>query len=86
MKELNKDGKIVVIGYDSGKQQMDAIRSGVDGRRDHPGPGRHRLQGRRGRRRRRSRARSCEKNIDTGFHWYDKTNMDSAEMKPLLYD
>ena len=24
--------------------------------------------------------------IDTGFYWYDKTNIDSAEMKPLLYD
>ena len=27
-----------------------------------------------------------EKNIDTGFKWYDKTNVDSPEMKPLLYD
>jgi len=26
------------------------------------------------------------KNIDTGFKWYDKTNVDSPEMKPLLYD
>ena len=24
--------------------------------------------------------------IDTGFMWYDKTNIDSAEMQPLLYD
>ena len=29
---------------------------------------------------------SVPKNIDTGFHWYDKTNIDSAEIKPLLYD
>ena len=26
------------------------------------------------------------KAIDTGYKWYDKTNVDSAEMKPLLYD
>ena len=26
VKELGMEGKIVVIGYDSGKQQMDAIR------------------------------------------------------------
>jgi ABC-type sugar transport system substrate-binding protein len=27
--ELGKEGQIVIIGYDSGKQQKDAIRSGV---------------------------------------------------------
>ena len=48
--ELNKAGKIVVIGYDSGQQQLDAIRSGEEVRRDHPGPDRHWLQGRRSRR------------------------------------
>ena len=26
------------------------------------------------------------KTIDTGFHWYDKTNIDSPEIKPLLYE
>jgi ribose transport system substrate-binding protein len=26
------------------------------------------------------------KSIDTGFHWYDKTNIDSEEIKPLLYE
>ena len=24
--------------------------------------------------------------IDTGFFWYDKTNIDSDEIKPLLYE
>ena len=28
--ELGKEGELVVIGYDSGKQQMDAIRSGLE--------------------------------------------------------
>ena len=26
-----------------------------------------------------------EKNIDTGFHWYDKTNIESEDIAPLLY-
>lgn len=25
------------------------------------------------------------KKIDTGFFWYDKTNMDSAQIKAVLY-
>ena len=25
------------------------------------------------------------KNIDTGFHWYDKTNIDDPTIVPLLY-
>jgi len=29
-KELNMGGKLVIIGYDSGKQQKDAIRSGFE--------------------------------------------------------
>jgi ribose transport system substrate-binding protein len=29
VKELKKEGKITVIGYDAGKQQKDAVRSGV---------------------------------------------------------
>jgi ribose transport system substrate-binding protein len=24
--------------------------------------------------------------IDTGFHWYDKTNIDEAEIAAVLYD
>jgi len=26
------------------------------------------------------------KTIDTGFHWYDATNIDSDDIKPLLYE
>jgi ribose transport system substrate-binding protein len=28
---------------------------------------------------------SLPKTIDTGFHWFDKTNIDSDTIKPLLY-
>ena len=40
VKESGK--KVVLIGYNSGKEQMDAIRSGLMARRDHPEPDRHR--------------------------------------------
>ena len=29
---------------------------------------------------------SVEKLIDTGYAWYDKSNIDSDEIKPLLYE
>ncbi|MOA40770.1 D-ribose transporter subunit RbsB [compost metagenome] len=78
-------GKIVVIGFDSGKQLMDAIRSGVVAgavTQDPIGIGyqavKAAVQAIKG--------ETVEKNIDTGFHWYDKNNIDSDEIKPLLYE
>ncbi|UJF32381.1 ABC transporter substrate-binding protein [Paenibacillus hexagrammi] len=82
--ELKKD-KIVVIGFDSGKQQIEAIRSGkMLGAitQDPIGIGywavKAAVQSLKG--------ESVPKTIDTGFHWFDKTNMDSDEIKPLLYN
>jgi ribose transport system substrate-binding protein len=83
--ESKKDGKIVVIGFDSGKQQMDAIRSGKMAgaiTQDPIGIGywsvKAAVQAIKG--------ETVPKNIDTGFHWYDKTNIDAADIKPLLYE
>ncbi len=83
--ELQMNGKIVVVGFDSGKQLMDAIRSGVVAgavTQDPIGIGyqavKAAVQAIKG--------EAVEKNIDTGFHWYDKNNMDSDEIKPLLYE
>jgi ribose transport system substrate-binding protein len=83
--EAKKDGKVIIIGYDSGKLQKDAIRSGkMSGAvtQDPIGIGywavKAAVQAVKG--------ETVPKSIDTGFHWYDKTNMDSAEIKPLLYD
>ena len=82
--ELKKD-KIIVIGYDSGKQQIDAIKSGKMAGAITQDPigigywsvkaGVMAVKG-----------EKVEKNIDTGFHWYDKTNIDTAEIKALLYN
>ncbi|WP_373426154.1 substrate-binding domain-containing protein [Paenibacillus radicibacter] len=83
--ELKKDGKIKVIGYDSGKQQQEAIRSGKMAgaiTQDPIGIGywavKAAVQAKKG--------ESVPKNIDTGFHWYDKTNIDSPDIKVLLYN
>jgi ribose transport system substrate-binding protein len=85
VKELKKAGKIVVIGYDAGKQQKDAIRSGVEAgavSQDPVGIGFKAVEAAV----KALKGEKVPKNIDTGFKWYDKTNMDSPEMKPLLYD
>jgi ribose transport system substrate-binding protein len=85
VKESGKEGKIVVIGYDAGKQQKDAVRSGVEAgaiTQDPVGIGYKCVEAAV----KAIKGEQLPKTIDTGFHWYDKTNVDSAEMKPLLYD
>jgi len=85
VKELKKEGSIVVIGYDSGKQQLDAIRAGTEAgaiTQDPIGIGFKCVEAAF----KAMNGEKVEKNIDTGFHWYDKTNIDSADIKPLLYE
>jgi len=84
VKELGKEGQIVVIGYDSGQQQMDAIRSGVEAgaiTQDPIGIGYKCVEAAV----KALKGEKLPKTIDTGFHWYDKTNIDSPEIAPLLY-
>jgi ribose transport system substrate-binding protein len=84
VKESGKAGSITVIGYDSGQQQMDAIRAGTEAgaiTQDPIGIGYKCVE---------SAVKAIKgdklpKMIDTGFHWYDKTNIDAADIKPLLY-
>jgi ribose transport system substrate-binding protein len=84
VKELQKEGKIVVIGYDSGKQQLDAIRSGAESgaiTQDPIGIGYKCVEAAV----KAMKGETLPKTIDTGFHWYDKTNIDSDQIKALLY-
>ena len=82
--EMGKEGDIVVIGYDSGQQQMDAIRSGVEAgaiTQDPIGIGYKCVEAA-------VKALNGEdlpKEIDTGFHWYDANNIDDDAISPLLY-
>jgi ribose transport system substrate-binding protein len=82
--ELGREGEIVVIGYDSGQQQMDAIRAGTEAgaiTQDPIGIGYKAVEAA-------VMAIMGEEVppvIDTGFHWYDATNIDDEDIAPLLY-
>jgi len=81
----SKRKDIIVIGYDAGKQQKDAIRSGIEAgaiTQDPVGIGYKTVESAV----KALKGEKLPKIIDTGFHWYDKTNIDDADMKPLLYD
>ncbi|RIK55402.1 MAG: BMP family ABC transporter substrate-binding protein [Chloroflexi bacterium] len=83
--ELGKEGQIVVIGYDSGKQQMDAVRSGVMAgaiTQNPIGIGYKCVEAAL----KAINGEEVPKVIDTGFFWYDASNIDSAEIAPLLYE
>jgi ribose transport system substrate-binding protein len=74
-----------VIGYDSGQQQMDAIRSGAEAgaiTQDPIGIGYKCVEAAV----KAINGESQPDTIDTGFHWYDATNIDSDEIAPLLYE
>ncbi len=84
VKELGMEKKIVVIGYDSGQQQMDAIRSGVEAgaiTQDPIGIGYKCVESAV----KAIKGETLPKSIDTGFHWYDASNIDAADIAPLLY-
>lgn len=83
--EENKVGKIVLVGFDAGKLQKDAVKSEIMLGAISQDPvmigykaveaACKVLQG-----------EKVENTIDTGYKWYDKTNIDSEGLKPLLYD
>jgi ribose transport system substrate-binding protein len=83
--ELNMAGELVVIGYDAGAPQKAAIRSGLQAgavSQDPVNIGYKCVESA-------VKAIAGEELplvIDTGFKWYDATNIDDPEMQPLLYD
>jgi len=84
VKELGKEGKITVIGYDSGQQQIDAIKSGVEAgaiTQNPIGIGAKCVEAAV----KAIKGESQPKTIDTGFFWYDKTNIDNPEIAAVLY-
>lgn len=77
--------KVVIIGYDSGKAQKDAIRSGLMAgaiTQNPVGIGYETVKAAVAA----AKGEAVEKNIDTGFYWYDKTNIDNPEIAAVLYD
>ena len=83
--ESGAAGKITVIGYDSGKQQIDAIKAGTEAgaiTQDPIGIGYKCVESAL----KAIKGETLPKTIDTGFHYYDKTNIDNADIKALLYE
>jgi ribose transport system substrate-binding protein len=83
--ELDMAGDLVVIGYDSGVQQMEAIRSGAQAgaiTQDPIGIGYYAVEAAV----MALRGEEIPTTIDTGFHWYDAENIDSEDIAPLLYE
>ncbi|MGI6777615.1 MAG: ABC transporter substrate-binding protein [Acetivibrionales bacterium] len=83
--EMNKTSDIVIIGYDAGKAIKDAVRSGEMAgaiSQDPIGIGYKAVEAAV----KAVKGEEVPKEIDTGFHWYDKSNVDSKELAPLLYD
>ena len=77
--------KVVVIGYDSGKQQKDAIRDGIEAgaiTQNPVGIGYKTVEAAV----RALKGEKLPKVIDTGFYWYDKTNIDDPKIAAVLYD
>ena len=77
--------KIVVIGYDSGKQQKDAIREGLEAgaiTQNPVGIGYKTVEAAV----KSLKGEKLPKVIDTGFYWYDKTNIDDPKIAAVLYD
>lgn len=79
------EGDLVVIGYDSGQAQMDAIRSGVmEGAitQNPIGIGYRTVEAAV----MALRGEELPEQIDTGFYWYDATNIDDEEIAAVLYE
>ncbi len=83
--ELGMAGKLVVIGFDAGKLQKDAVRSGLMAgaiTQNPVGIGFKCVEAAV----KAIKGEAVEPVIDTGFYWYDASNMDESQFGPLLYD
>jgi ribose transport system substrate-binding protein len=77
--------KIVVIGYDSGKQQKEAITSGAMAgaiTQNPVGIGYKTVEAAV----KALKGEKLPKIIDTGFYWYDKSNITDPKIAAVLYD
>jgi ribose transport system substrate-binding protein len=77
--------KVVAIGYDSGKQQKDAIRDGTLAgsiTQNPVGIGYKTVEAAV----KALKGEKLPKVIDTGFYWYDKSNIDDPKIAAVLYD
>ncbi len=87
VKELAIDppADLAVVGFDSGKAQMDAIRDGLmlGAITQNPvGIGYETVKAAVDA----INGKTLPKTIDTGFYWYDKSNIDDEKIQAVLYE
>ena len=84
VQELGIQGKLKVVGFDSGKDQIDAIKSGLMSgaiTQNPVGIGYETVKAAVDV----IHGKSVPKTIDTGYYWYDKTNIDDPKIAAVLY-
>lgn len=87
VKGVEESGKtgITIVGFDSGKAQIDAINSGLmfGAITQNPvGMGEELVRAAM----KAINGEELPKVIDTGFYWYDKTNIDDPKIQAVLYE
>ncbi|MDP9394384.1 MAG: substrate-binding domain-containing protein, partial [Actinomycetota bacterium] len=86
VKGVEESGKkgITIVGFDSGKAQVDAVRSGVMSgaiTQNPIGIGEQVVAASM----KAIKGEKLPKVVDTGFFWYDKNNIDDPKIASLLY-
>lgn len=85
VREMKRNGKVVIVGYDSGKQQKNAILDGsmAGAITQNPvGMGYKTVE----MAVKAIKGETVPKVVDTGFFWYDKTNISDPKIAAVLYD
>lgn len=85
VEELGLKGKLTIVGFDSGKAQIDAIKSGLMAgavTQNPVGIGYETVKAAVAA----IKGEKLPSKIDTGFYWYDAKNIDSETIKPNLYE
>ncbi len=85
VKELGKEGNVSVVGFDSGILQLQAIRDGVESGAITQNPvaiGYKTIEAAM----KIVHGESLEKVIDTGYYWYDQSNIDDETIRSVLYE
>lgn len=83
--EMKKEGQLIVVGFDSGKQQIDAIKDGVMAgaiTQNPVGIGYETVKAAV----MALKGETLPKTIDTGFYWYDKDNIDDEQIREVIYE
>jgi ribose transport system substrate-binding protein len=84
VQERGLTGKLAIVGFDSGKDQVDAIKAGTMAgaiTQNPVGIGYETVKAAVAV----IKGQTVAKTIDTGYFWYDKTNIDDQKIAALLY-